>query len=216
MRDFPTIVFDLDGTLIHSAPDLHAAANVALAHLDRPALDLPEVTSFIGNGVETLVRRCLEVTGSSEPDLLARALAVYLDSYAANMTRLTRPYPGVVECLSALRDRGARLAVCTNKPDAPARAICDALGLSRYFDVIAGATPGVPKKPDAQPLLDTITRLGGTPETSLYVGDSGVDIRCAENAGVGFLLFGGGYLNAPPDGIAGLARFDDWATSGLV
>lgn len=209
------IIFDLDGTLIHSAPDLHAAANVALAAVGRGALDLPTVTGFIGNGVETLMDRCLRATGGSDPALRARALTFFHQTYDQNMTTLTRPYAGVMDALDRLQDAHIPLGICTNKPMKPAQDICDALDLSRYFKVIQGAQDGLPKKPDPASLLACITALGQKPATVLYVGDSLVDLETARNAGVAFRLFTQGYLNGPAPDLPTDQCFDTWAQHGL-
>ncbi len=215
MTRYSALVFDLDGTLLHSAPDLHAAANVALVELGRPELDLETVISFIGNGVEKLVERCLKATGGCENGIHAKALSVFMNSYSANMTTLTRPYPGVVNCLSKLEQSGAKMGICTNKPTAAARGICDALDLSRYFAVIAGAEEGQVKKPDPKPLLDVLSRLNADPVRALYIGDSSIDHSTAKNAGVEFRLFSGGYLKAPITDLPKSNIFVDWAQSGL-
>lgn len=210
-----TLIFDLDGTLIHSAPDIQTAANVALHALCRPPLDLATIISFIGNGVEVTVKRSLQATGGSDATQEAAALRAFHASYDANLTTLTRPYPGVIACLTRLKEEGARLGICTNKPTEPAIAICDALGLSDYFDVIIGAEAGHPKKPDPASLLRAITTLKGTPETSLYVGDSEVDYQTALNADVPFRLFSAGYLHEPLPDLALNQQFSDWTTCGF-
>ena len=209
------IIFDLDGTLIHSAPDLQAAANVALAKLDRQPLDLPTIVSFVGDGVEKLVERCLDATGRSSDAIQSRSLAIFMDFYAQNMATLTRPYPGVVDCLEDLKSAGAKLGICTNKPTSPARDICKQLDLARYFDVIAGAETGQPKKPDAQPLLSCITAMNGQADQALYVGDSAVDYETAKKAGVRFHFFTGGYLNSALPEMPDDQKFDDWAVHGI-
>lgn len=215
MGRFNAIIFDLDGTLVHSAPDLQAAANAALTGLGRPPLDLTTVTSFVGNGVEKLMERCLATGGGVTPDLLAVALTRFRRHYDANLTTLTRPYPGVVDCLARLRHAGCKLAVCTNKPVGPARTICDQLQLDGFFHAITGAEPGLPRKPDPQPLLATVTRLGVPAAETLYVGDSDVDFATARNAGIAFRLFSGGYRAGPIPGLDANLVFDDWAGSGL-
>lgn len=209
------IVFDLDGTLIHSAPDLHAAANVMLVALGRDALDQPTIISFIGNGVEVLVERCLDATGGDH-GLQQRALDLFLQSYNQNMTRLTKPYPGVIAALRTFQTAGIPLAVCTNKPTKPAKDICDQLGLTAFFQVIAGAEEGQPKKPDPAPLLTCIQNLSRAPSDTLYVGDSTVDYMTARNADVPFRLFSKGYLNAPLPDLPDADRFDDWAQHGIA
>lgn len=204
------IIFDLDGTLVHSAPDLHAAVNVALAALKREPLNLETATSFVGHGVEKLVERALKATGGCDQDLHEAAMGLFLESYAQNMTTLTRPYTGVVECLTHLHSQGVPMAICTNKPTEPARTICDALDLTRFFDVISGAEPDVPKKPSATPLLRCISDLGAQPASTIYVGDSLVDFETARNAGVPFRLFSKGYLNGAKLETSDAVRFENW------
>jgi phosphoglycolate phosphatase len=210
------IIFDLDGTLIHSAPDLQFAANEALASIGREPLDLPTVISFIGNGVETLVKRVLNATGGAD-DVLERAvLSTFLDVYAKNITTFTRPYSGVVAALEQFRSKGVMLGICTNKPTVPAREICEQLGLAQYFDVIVGAEPDRPKKPDPHALVACNEMLDCPPEHALYVGDSAIDFQTARNASVAFRLFSGGYLNEPLSDPCATDQFDDWAHHGIV
>ncbi|MEO1459590.1 MAG: HAD family hydrolase, partial [Pseudomonadota bacterium] len=131
------VVFDLDGTLVESAPDLHAAAVRMLAGLGRPALDLATVTGFVGNGVGKLVERCLVATGG-EDGLQAEALAAFHRHYAAAPTALTRPYEGVADALAALAAAGLPLGVCTNKPEAMARRVLTDLDLAAPFGAVVG------------------------------------------------------------------------------
>lgn len=210
------IIFDLDGTLIHSAPDLQAAANVALATLGRAPLDLETTISFIGNGVEKLVERSLKATGQFSESLHADALALFLRYYEQNMTTLTRPYPGVVGNLERLHAAGVALGVCTNKPTGPAIRICEELGLARFFGVIVGAEPNVAKKPDPAPLRGCIAELGASLNRSLYVGDSAVDFQTARNAAVPFRLFTNGYHNGKCEDVAPTDRFSDWAKTDFL
>lgn len=210
-----TLVFDLDGTLIHSAPDLQLAANEALKRIDRAGLDLPTIISFIGNGADVLAQRVLEATGGADEALSRDFLAHLLEIYGQNATTHTRPYPGVVQSLEAFRAKGLRLGICTNKPTAPARDICDTLDLTRFFDVIIGAKPDQPKKPEPHALLHSIDMLGGRVESALYVGDSGVDYHTALNANVAFRLFNGGYLNDPLPDLHPSRRFDSWSDHGI-
>jgi phosphoglycolate phosphatase len=210
------IIFDLDGTLIHSAPDLHAAANVTLDALGREALDLPTIVSFIGNGVEKLVERCLTATGGYDAPLRQTALDLFLNSYNLNMTTLTRPYLGVVSALRAFRTAGIPMGICTNKPTEPALQICDRLDLTQFFKVIAGAQDGQPKKPDSAPLLTCIQDMSGQPSQTLYVGDSTIDYLTARNANVAFRLFSAGYLNGPLPDLPDTDRFADWAAHGIL
>lgn len=210
------IIFDLDGTLIHSAPDLHSAANVMLTELGRDTLDLPTVITFIGNGVEKLVERSLNATGGYDAPLRQAALDLFLQSYNQNMTTLTRPYLGVVPALQAFHNAGIPLGICTNKPTKPAREICDRLNLTQFFEVVAGAEDGQAKKPDPAPLLGCINDLGAQASETLYVGDSAIDYFTARNANVPFRLFSKGYLNAPLPDLPEADRFDDWTAHGIL
>lgn len=216
MKNKQAIIFDLDGTLIHSAPDLHAAMNVALHHMGRTDLSLERVISFIGNGVEKLVERSLKHTGTCTPQDQAAALGAFMHSYEQNMTTLTRTYPGVEKCLQTLRENNVALGICTNKPQGPAREICDDLGLTQYFDDITGAVADVAKKPDPTSLMACISALGADVTSVLYIGDSGVDYHTAQNASVAFRLFGQGYLNVELPDLARDHVFDDWQSVDLL
>lgn len=216
MAHLHTIVFDLDGTLIHSAPDLQLASNEALKAIGRAPLDLPTIISFIGDGVEMLVSRCLDRTGGTDDDQQREVLAHFLDVYSKNMTTYTRPYAGVVAALEQFHAKGIKLGICTNKPTEPARVICEKLNIAHFFDVIQGAEPGQAKKPDPVSLITCIEALGAAPEHALYVGDSSIDFHTARNASVPFRLFSGGYLNAPLPDLHKADRFGDWAAHGIV
>lgn len=216
MKDYTTIIFDLDGTLVHSAPDLQFAVNAALAENGRRPLDLDVVTSFIGDGVEKLVERSLSATGGVTDELLSRALVRFHQVYEGNLTSLTRPYPGVVDCLNRLRSQGVTMGICTNKPTGPARAICDQLAISQYFDAIMGSEPGTFKKPDPTPLLACVSALGGHLGTAIFVGDSDVDVQTARSAGIALRFFSGGYHKVMPTDVLAEHCFDDWTTVAMA
>lgn len=205
------IVFDLDGTLIDSAPDLHAAANRMLAEEGAAALSLDEVIGFIGNGIPTLVERVMRARGLDQErhsDLLAR----YRAFYDADAATLTRPYPGVVAALSTLARAGHQMGICTNKPEAPARSIIAGLDLAAFFPVIVGGDSCATKKPDPAPLVQTFARLGPeSPGGAVYVGDSEVDAETARAAGVPFLLFTEGYRKSRVEALPHHAAFSDFA-----
>ncbi|MBT8408050.1 MAG: phosphoglycolate phosphatase [Alphaproteobacteria bacterium] len=188
------IIFDLDGTLVDSAPDIHAAANRMLAGLGAGPLDLETVTHFIGNGIEVLVRRCVEhlQLDLAETEIKS-AVRDFSALYAADVATLTRPYPGARALLATLVDRRIPIGLCTNKPEAPARDILKRMSLASFFGVVVGGDTLPCRKPDPAPLLHTAAQLGAHPAQTLYVGDSGIDYQTAQRAGVPFAFFEGGY-----------------------
>lgn len=208
------IVFDLDGTLIDSAPDIRAAINRTLTDEGHAALDLPTVVSFIGHGLPNLVARAMGARGIDMADH-ARLTAATLAHYNAASNDLTRPYPGVVAVLEGLRRDGHRLGICTNKPEAPARKVLDQFGIAHLFDVVVGGDTLAVKKPDPAPLHHAFAALGAA--SGLYVGDSEVDADTAAAAVVPFAFFTMGYCHIPHQDVTCIARFDHFdALPGIV
>ncbi|MCT8329308.1 phosphoglycolate phosphatase [Albidovulum sediminis] len=204
------IVFDLDGTLVDSAPDIRAALNRVLAGENAEPVTLAETVSFVGHGIPQLVRQAREARGLG-PDRQDPMTAAMLAGYLAEPAALTRPYPGVTACLERLCALGHPLGLCTNKALAPTLAILDALDLGRFFGVVIGGDSLPQKKPDPAPLHAAFAALG-TP--LLYVGDSEVDAATAEATGVAFALFTKGYRKAPVTALRhsfAFDRFDDLA-----
>ena len=179
------LVFDLDGTLIDSGADLCASVNAMLQHYDRPTLPEPVIATYIGDGAVKLVGRALGEPVS--PAVLEEAVTYFLDYYREHKLDKTYVYPGVFSSLDSMRLNGAdgqrAMAVLTNKPIGPSQAICDALGLSPYFFRIYGANSFATKKPDPEGLLALIREAGVTPEETLMIGDSDIDVLTARNAG---------------------------------
>ncbi len=205
------IVFDLDGTLIDSAPDIRAAANVMLAGEGAAPLDMATTISFIGNGIPKLVERAMRARDLPMADH-GRLTQVMLDAYDKNPATLTRLYDGLEALLPALREDGHRLGVCTNKPLAPTRQILDIFGITDLFDVIIGGDTLAVKKPDPAPLLAAYDALGEG--ARLYVGDSEVDAETAERANVAFALFTEGYRKVPVEELTHELAFADFSELG--
>lgn len=199
------IVFDLDGTLVDSAPDLQVAANHMLAEFGKPPLSLEKVTRFIGNGIPNLVRLARLESGLPEA-VQERMQSLMLANYTAHPADLTRPYPGVVDALVELRDAGYRLGVCTNKFRAPSVQILEALDLSQYFDVVIGGDSLTLKKPDPAPLHAAFAALKAP--ALLYVGDSEVDAETAERAQTAFALYTRGYRKTPVEDLTKRFAFE--------
>ncbi|SHH25432.1 phosphoglycolate phosphatase [Marivita hallyeonensis] len=202
------VVFDLDGTLIDSLPDMTVSANTLLAEHGLPPLDRSQVAGFVGFGVRVFMNRLIAATAlkASEYDtLLQRFMALYVQA-----TDHTEVFPHVREALDALRDQGCVLGLCTNKPTAPMKAVLAALDLAEYFEVaVAGDTLSVPK-PDPAPLKLAFEKLGAT--EAVYVGDSPVDAETAQRARVPFLLFSEGIRTVSLDEIPHDKLFHDFRT----
>ncbi|MDA0664175.1 MAG: phosphoglycolate phosphatase [Proteobacteria bacterium] len=193
-----TLVFDLDGTLVHSAPDLHAALNLTLADAGRPAVTLDQVTRMIGDGVAMLVSRGFEASGGPSPDPDG-ALDWFSTYYGRDASTLTTLYPGVRETLDRLRDSGHRMAVCTNKPAKPAMAVLEAFGLTEYFAAVAGGDTFPVRKPSPGHLLGTLAMMQSDPEHAVMVGDSPSDVQVALNAAVPVIAVAYGYRRIPAE-----------------
>lgn len=207
------IAFDLDGTLVHSVPDLHRAANALLADYGKPAIDLDTVQGFVGNGVPRLVELVAETAGLPRaPGVLRRYVSEFLGHYEADPVGLTTLFPDVRPALETLAGRGHPLSICTNKPETATRLILDHFDLSRLFQVVIGGDSLSARKPDPAPLLAALGDRAG-----LFVGDSEVDAATASAADVPFLLFTEGYRKSPVEALAhyaGFTRFGD--LPGLV
>lgn len=201
------VVFDLDGTLVDSAPDLHAAAVEMMQALDLPPPSLAETLSDVGNGIPALVTRSLTRVGAPDAQH-AEALRHFMTSYQGAPAVLTRPYPGVPEALAALREKDITLGVCTNKPEGMAWQVLEEIGLAGFFAGLVGGDSLPQRKPDAAPLRKVLERLGVAGQAALYVGDSEVDAATAVAAGLPFALFTRGYRKSPVADIAHDHAFD--------
>ena len=192
------MVFDLDGTLVDTAPDLQAHVNSVLEELGRPGIDLDEVRLLVGDGARTLLQRGLEATGGVPAGIdLDLLYARFLERYTAQPANKSTVHREVIEVLQGLQARGLRLGVCTNKAQAPTDRLLAALGLDRFFAAIVGGDAVPAKKPDAGHLRAVIERLGATPASSVMVGDSGHDLQAARTLGVPCVLVSFGYTPVP-------------------
>ena len=178
---YQTAVFDLDGTLLDTLEDLYRAVNAALDRHSLPRRTRNEVRLFVGNGVELLIRRA--VPAGCDEEIILSTLADFKATYAAICKDNTRPYDGILPLLTTLRDKGIRIAVVSNKFDAATKALC-----AEYFgdlvEVAIGERAGVRKKPAPDTVLEALRELGVTAVDAVYIGDSDVDIRTAENCGM--------------------------------
>ena len=203
------VVFDLDGTLVDTAPDLQAHVNAVLGELGRPGLRLDEVRLMVGDGAKALLRRGLETTGGMSAgvglELLYRR---FLERYTATPLRYGAVYDGVVEMLQELEAGAVRLGVCTNKAQAPTERLLALLGLDRFFRVVIGGDMVPAKKPDSGHLGAVLERLGAGPARAVMVGDNAYDLQAAQALGMPCILVSFGYTAVPARSL-GAARVID-------
>jgi phosphoglycolate phosphatase len=191
------VLFDLDGTLVDSAEDLREALNEVLAREGLRAIEAPEVPPMVGDGALKLVERGLARAGG-DPARARELLPRFLSAYEPRAACKTRPYPGVVETLRALRARGPRLGVVTNKPEVASRAILDALGLAPFLEVVIGGDTLTQRKPSPEPVIAALRELGVEPRSAVMVGDNRHDVEAARAAGVKTVLVSYGYAHGAP------------------
>jgi phosphoglycolate phosphatase len=197
-----TLVFDLDGTLVETAPDLHAALNHIMAHKGLTPIPIVQIRNMIGDGAKALIRKGLhfQQRSADEHEIDVELWPLFLEHYEANITRYSRPFEDCVTALQALSESGATLAVCTNKAQHLADKLLHGLGLSHFFDSVIGGDALAVKKPDGDHILETIAGCSGDTERAIMIGDSQIDEKAARNAGLPFVFvsFGYGALSHQP------------------
>lgn len=205
----PVLVFDLDGMLIHSAPEIHAVSGEVLADEGLAPLPFDLVQSFVGNGLPVLVGRILSHLGRPASGPQHQRMVAQFEKIYSQRFDLTMLYPGVAQMLTDLAPR-FRLAICTNKPSGPTRAVLAHFGLTGLFAAVIGGDSLPVRKPAPLPLLEAIRLAGGGP--AIFVGDSEVDAETARAGGVPFALFTEGYRKTPVEALPhdfAFARFAD-------
>jgi len=191
-------VFDLDGTLVDTAPDLVDSLNHTIAARSLEPVTYADLTHLVGHGARAMIERAFALRkapladGDFEP-MLAR----FIDHYKAGMPGKSTPYPGLLEALDRLADAGILLAVCTNKMESLARPLLEGLGMTARFAAITGGDTFAVRKPDAGHLLGTIRLAGGDPARSVMIGDSHNDMKVAANAGIASIAVPFGYSDVP-------------------
>jgi phosphoglycolate phosphatase len=212
MTSARTIVFDLDGTLVDTAPDLIGALNFIMDREGLPPVPLHSARNMIGAGARKLIERGLELEGrAATPDDVARLTGDFIDYYAAHIADASQPFEGLESALDDLGARGYRFAVCTNKLEWLSKLLLDRLGLSSRFAAICGADTFGVSKPDPAILRQTVARAGGQLSSTIMVGDAGPDIGVARRAGVPVIGVEFGYTEVPiadlkPDRVIGHMR----------
>jgi phosphoglycolate phosphatase len=212
MTSARTIVFDLDGTLVDTAPDLIGALNFIMDREGLPPVPLHSARNMIGAGARKLIERGLELEGrAATPDDVTRLTGDFIDYYAAHIADASQPFEGLESALDDLGARGYRFAVCTNKLEWLSKLLLDRLGLSSRFAAICGADTFGVSKPDPAILRQTVARAGGQLSSTIMVGDAGPDIGVARRAGVPVIGVEFGYTEVPiadlkPDRVIGHMR----------
>ncbi len=193
-----TLVFDLDGTLVDTAPDLAAATNHVMSRLGLAPVDEREIRPFVGHGALAMIAEAAAAHGRHlrQPEL-DELFGVFIAHYGANLSVNSRPYEGVLTALNACRDRGATLAVCTNKMEVHARALLDDLNMTSFFTAITGRDTLDVCKPDPRHLTGTIALASGDPALAVMIGDSETDVLTAQAAGIPIIAVDFGYSPAP-------------------
>lgn len=201
------VIFDLDGTLVDSVWDIQASVNRVLAEEGQEALDVETIKSFVGDGLPKLTERVILHLGL-DMEHHARLTADILQVYETADLTHSRLYPGVEEALAALKAKGYRMGVCTNKPFGPAVKVLMAMGIDHFFEGVIGGDSLAQRKPDPAPLIATMEKIGAT--QVVFVGDSEIDGETAQRAEIPFALFSEGYRKREIDEIVHCAVFSDY------
>jgi phosphoglycolate phosphatase len=205
------VLFDLDGTLVNTLPDMLWAMNAVLTEMGRPAVTTAELRGWIGDGVAALVERVLAATGGVERSALSGVVERFSQRYMSHVAVASTVYPGVEPALRALRAAVYRLGVCTNKPTALSVELLTALGLSPLFAGIVGGDAVTARKPHPEHLLATLAAMDARGCRAMMVGDSANDVAVARAAGVPVVVVSYGYARTAPENLGADAVIDDFA-----
>ena len=191
------LIFDLDGTLVDTAPDLMAATNHVLNLAGRPAITDAQLRQFVGHGSMALIRLGMEATGGAPDELeLTRLRDLFLDYYGRNIAAHSKVFDGVIPLLDNAASRGLKMGVCTNKVEGLSNKLLGEIGIAKYFTAVVGGDTLPIMKPNPEPYLEVARRLGVDAATTLMFGDSETDIRTAQNVGVPVIAVSFGYTHA--------------------
>jgi phosphoglycolate phosphatase len=208
----PTLVLDLDGTLVDTAADLVGTLNAVLATEGLPALPYETAAGLIGDGARAMLTAGLVASGvNAEPERIENLFALYVDHYASHIADRSRAFDGAEAALDRFAEAGWRLAICTNKLEGLARRLLIELGIARRFNAIAGQDTFGVRKPDPRHLIETIRSAGGAPSRAVMVGDSIIDVKAAKAAHVPVIAVSFGYSAVPVAELGADAVIDRFA-----
>jgi phosphoglycolate phosphatase len=207
--NFKTVAFDLDGTIVDTAPDLADALNVALVSIGRSPVALSAVRTMIGHGTLPLLRQGLQATGGIDQTLIDPGFRVLMQFYTEHICDKSMPYPGVEAAFDELAAQGVTLAVCTNKPESLTHRLIETLGWRHRFAAIVAGDTLPQNKPDPAPLRLALQQAGGG--RAAFVGDSIVDIEAAKAAGVPNVAVSFGFADRPPHELGADAVIDHFS-----
>ena len=207
----PALIFDLDGTLVDTAPDLLGALNEVLAKAGRRPVELADLRHLVGFGARTMMSEAYKMTGGpAEPGQIEGFMDGFLKHYRAHIADGSRPFPGVVETLERFKADGARMGVLTNKPHDLTMLLMSKLKLDRYFAAIFGQGRKPYTKPDPRIFPDVVREVGGTGTGALMIGDSVTDVQTARNGGAPVILLSYGYTPEPASTLGADLVVDDF------
>jgi phosphoglycolate phosphatase len=207
-----TLVFDLDGTLVHTAPDIQRALNLVLARHGLGLAELEEVRVGVGLGARILIERSFAARGQALDDARLEGLTeAYTEAYASDIASMSRPFEGVEDVLDLAARAGARLCVCTNKRTGLSIQLLEALGLASRFAAIVGSDGVANRKPHADHFLATVGAAGGDPARALMIGDSAADVASARAASAPVVVYAHGYTDTAPELLGADAVFTQYS-----
>jgi phosphoglycolate phosphatase len=207
----PALLFDLDGTLVDTAPDLLGALNAVLVSERRATVDPQTLRHMVGHGARALIEQAMAATGErAAPERLPELVDRFIAHYRTHIVDGSRPFPGVEKTLEQLRHDGWRMAVLTNKPQVLTEPILEAMKLSHYFGVICGAGRYDCNKPDARVVEHVLRELGGPTGGTVMIGDSAVDVATARAAKIPVILLSYGYTPEPPQTLGADVVIDEF------
>ena len=193
-----SVIFDLDGTLVDTAPDLTAALNAVLERAGRAPVPLDDVRHMVGRGARVLIERAMAASGPAvDPDAADEMFRHFLEHYDENIAATSRPFANAESVVRRLSQRGHKIGICTNKPEGLSLKLMRELKLQDLFPVILGADSRPYRKPDPRHLWDTIAALGGRRESAVMIGDSDTDVNTARAANIPVIAVSFGYTETP-------------------